>query len=249
MRTILARTLFLLVAGLGVAGASAAPPKKAAAKAAAPAEAAPAPAPAHAAPADEDKGKEINGVCAACHGEFGQGGKRGEYPRIAGQRAAYLKDQLKSFRARKRINIPMYPYTQERELPDEDIEAVSEYLAKIQLPTKPPEFKDSDDALTRLLAMEKVMIVPRAEGDLENGKAIYQKDCFSCHGRDGRGRGKFPMLVGQYTNYLKKQVDSYLKGERPHDEDGPKGILNTLKEKDIQDILAYLTSLQDSGQQ
>lgn len=249
MRTILARTLFLLVAGLGVAGASAAPPKKAAAKAAAPAEAAPAPAPAHAAPADEDKGKEINGVCAACHGEFGQGGKRGEYPRIAGQRAAYLKDQLKSFRARKRINIPMYPYTQERELPDEDIEAVSEYLAKIQLPTKPPEFKDSDDALTRLLAMEKVMIVPRAEGDLENGKAIYQKDCFSCHGRDGRGRGKFPMLVGQYTNYLKKQIDSYLKGERPHDEDGPKGILNTLKEKDIQDILAYLTSLQDSGQQ
>lgn len=249
MRTILARTLFLLVAGLGVAGASAAPPKKAAAKAAAPAEAAPAPAPVHAAPADEDKGKEINGVCAACHGEFGQGGKRGEYPRIAGQRAAYLKDQLKSFRARKRINIPMYPYTQERELPDEDIEAVSEYLAKIQLPTKPPEFKDSDDALTRLLAMEKVMIVPRAEGDLENGKAIYQKDCFSCHGRDGRGRGKFPMLVGQYTNYLKKQIDSYLKGERPHDEDGPKGILNTLKEKDIQDILAYLTSLQDSGQQ
>lgn len=192
-----------------------------------------------------DTGKEINGVCAACHGEFGQGGKRGEYPRIAGQRAAYLKDQLKSFRARKRINIPMYPYTQERELPDEDIEAVSEYLAAIELPTRPPEFKDSDDALTRLLAMEKVMIVPRAEGDVDNGMKIYQKECFSCHGRDGRGRGKFPMLIGQYTNYLKKQVDSYLKGERPHDEEGATGILNTLKEQDIQDILAYLTSIQD----
>ena len=37
----------------------------------------------HAPAAEEDKGKEINGVCAACHGEFGQGGKRGEYPRIA----------------------------------------------------------------------------------------------------------------------------------------------------------------------
>lgn len=192
-----------------------------------------------------DTGKEINGVCAACHGEFGQGGKRGEYPRIAGQRAAYLKDQLKSFRARKRINIPMYPYTQERELPDEDIEAVSEYLTAIELPTRPPEFKDSDDALTRLLAMEKVMIVPRAEGDVDNGMKIYQKECFSCHGRDGRGRGKFPMLIGQYTNYLKKQVDSYLKGERPHDEEGATGILNTLKEQDIQDILAYLTSIQD----
>ena len=143
----------------------------------------------------------------------------------------------------------MYPYTQERELPDEDIEAVADYLAAIQLPTKWPEFKETDDALTRLEAMEKVMIVPRAEGDIENGKAIYQKECFSCHGRDGRGRGKFPMLVGQYTNYLKKQADAYLKGERPHDDEGVTGILNRITEKDIQDILAYLTSIQDSGKQ
>jgi cytochrome c553 len=234
----LARTLFLLLIGLGMSGLSAAPPKKAAAKSEAPA---PAPAPL----AEDSKGRDINGVCAACHGEFGQGGKRGEYPRIAGQRAAYLKDQLKSFRARKRINLPMYPYTQERELPDEDIEAVSDYLAAIELPTKWPEFKDSDDALTRLEAVEKVMIVPRAEGDIENGKATYQKHCASCHARGGRGRGKFPMLIGQYTNYLKKQADSYLKGERPHDEEGVTGILNTLKEQDIQDILAYLTSIQN----
>jgi cytochrome c553 len=195
--------------------------------------------------ADAEKGKEINGVCAACHGDYGQGGKRGEYPRIAGQRAAYLKDQLKSFRARKRVNIPMYPYTQDRELPDEDIEDVAEYIAGIQLPTRPPVFKDSDGALARLLAMEKVMIVPRAEGDLENGGKIYQKECASCHARDGRGRGRFPMLAGQYTNYLKKQADAFLRGERPHDEDGTTGILNTLKDKDVQDILAYLTSIQN----
>lgn len=192
-----------------------------------------------------DTGKEINGVCAACHGDFGQGGKRGEYPRIAGQRAAYLKDQLKSFRARKRVNIPMYPYTQERELPDEDIEAVSAYLAAIELPTRPPVFKETDDALTRLLAMDKVMIVPRIEGDLDSGRKIFLKDCASCHGKDGRGRGKFPMLAGQYTSYLKKQADAYVKGERPHDEDGATGILNTLREQDIIDILAYLTTLQE----
>lgn len=241
------RALPILLLSLFCAGALAAPPKKAPARPAAAQEApaAAAPAAAHAPSAEEDKGREINGVCAACHGEFGQGGKRGEYPRIAGQRAAYIKDQLKSFRARKRINIPMYPYTQERELPDEDIEAVSEFLAAIQLPTKPPEFKDSDDALTRLLAMDKVMIIPRVEGDIENGKKVYQKECFACHGRTGRGRGKFPMLVGQYSNYLKKQVDAYLKGERPHDEEGTTGILNRITEKDIQDILAYLTTLQD----
>jgi cytochrome c553 len=198
-------------------------------------------------PADLPRGKEINGVCAACHGAFGQGGKRGEYPRIAGQPAPFLKDTLRSFRARQRINIPMYPYTQERELPDEDIEDVAEYLASIQLPTRPPEFKDSDDALTRLLAMEQVMIVPRAEGDIANGKAIYDKECHTCHAKDGRGRRKFPMLVGQYTNYLKKQVDAFVRKERPHDEEAPGGILNKLTEKDAQDILAYVTTLQDSG--
>lgn len=198
--------------------------------------------------ADLEKGKEINGTCAACHGEFGQGGKKGEYPRIAGQRAAYIADQLKSFRARSRVNIPMFPYTQERELPDEDIKDVAEYLSSIELPTKMPVFKGDEDALTRLNMVDKVMIVPRAEGDVQNGGAIYQKNCATCHAKTGMGRGKFPMLVGQYTNYLKRQIDLYLKGDRPHDEEGTVGVLNSLKEKDLQDILAYLTTLQDSGQ-
>ena len=192
-----------------------------------------------------DKGKEINSTCAGCHGEFGQGGARGEYPRIGGQRAAYLADQLKSFRARKRVNIPMYPYTQERELPDEDIKDVAAYLESIELPTKWPVFKETDDALTRLTLTERVMIIPRAPGNLGNGEAIYQKQYVTCHAGTGMGRGKFPMLVGQYTGYLKRQMDLYVKGERPHDELEVGGVLNALKEEDMQDILAYLTSIQE----
>lgn len=194
--------------------------------------------------ADVEKGREVNGTCAACHGEFGQGGKKGEYPRLAGQRAGYLADQLKSFRARTRVNIPMFPYTQERELSDEDIADVSAYLAGIELPTKMPTFAGHEDALTRLQMVDKVMIIPRAEGDIENGKTVYQRNCVTCHGKTGMGRGKFPMLVGQYTQYLKRQVDLYLKGDRPHDEEGTTGVLNTLKPADVQDILAYLTTLQ-----
>ena len=192
-----------------------------------------------------DKGKEINSTCAGCHGEFGQGGSRGEYPRIGGQRAAYIADQLKSFRARKRVNIPMYPYTQERELPDEDIKDVAAYLASIELPTKWPVFKETDDALTRLTLTERVMIIPRAPGNLGNGEAIYQRQCVTCHAKNGMGRGKFPMLVGQYTSYLKRQMEKYVKGERPHDEEGVGGVLNALREEDLQDILAYLTSIQE----
>ena len=153
---------------------------------------------------DLEKGKEINGTCAACHGDQGAGGKKGEYPRIAGQRVSYLEGQLKSFRARTRINIPTFPYTQERELSDEDIKDVAAYLAGIELSNKMPTYTGKEDALTKLLMAERVMIIPRAEGDLANGEAIYQKKCAACHGKTGKGRGMFPMLVGQYTNYLKR---------------------------------------------
>ncbi len=193
---------------------------------------------------DLEKGKEINGTCAACHSDNGQGGKKGEYPRIAGQQVKYIESQLKNFRSRTRVNIPMFPYTQERELSDADIKDIAAYLTAIELDTKMPTYTGTEDALTKLLMAEKVMIIPRAEGDLANGEKIYQKQCAACHGKTGRGRGMFPMLVGQYTNYLQRQVDLYLKGDRPHDEEGTVGLLNALKAQDIQDILAYLTSIQ-----
>ena len=195
--------------------------------------------------ADEERGKELYGPCAACHGDYGQGGKKGEYPRIAGQQAKYIESQLKAFQKRIRVNIPMVPYTEERELPAGEMKEVAAYLNGIELPTAIPEFKDTDDALTRLTAMEKVMIVPREPGDVDAGKAIFQKNCAACHGKTAKGRGMFPRLVGQYTNYLKRQIAFYLKGERPHDEEGPTGILNTLGEGDIQNVLAYVTALQE----
>lgn len=197
---------------------------------------------------DPEKGREINGTCAACHGELGQGGKKGEYPRLAGQRVKYLEQQLKSFRARQRVNIPMYPYTQERELSDEDVRDVAAYLAALELPSKMPVFAGHEDALTRLQMVDKVMIIPRAPGDIAQGEALFQKQCASCHAKNGRGRGMFPMLVGQYTSYLKRQIDLYLKGDRPHDEEGMTGVLNGLKAQEVQDILAYLTSIQESSE-
>jgi cytochrome c553 len=180
---------------------------------------------------DAEKAKDIYGPCAACHGEFGAGGKKGEYPRIAGQQPKYMFQQLKNFQSQARINLPMYPYTKERDLPDEDMKLVAEWLSKIELPTK---------------MVEKVMIVPRVEGDIDNGGKIYQKQCASCHGKQGQGKGMFPMIVGQYSNYLKKQLDAFLRAERPHDEDNVKeGVLYGLKPQDLQDILAYLTTLQN----
>lgn len=198
--------------------------------------------------ADPETGRQINGVCAACHGDSGQGGKKGEYPRLAGLDVEYLMDQLKKFKARKRMNLPMFPYTLERELPDEDVVHISAYLASIKLDTTYPVFKDSDDALTRLLAVEKVLNIPRSEGDVDAGAKLYKNECASCHGGKGLGKRGVPMLSGQYTTYLNRQVDKFIKAERIHDEemkDPSKDVLNLLKPEEIRDILAYLTTLDD----
>lgn len=193
----------------------------------------------------DERGKDVYGPCAACHGESGAGGKRGEYPRIAGQRPTYLIEQLLAFQKRTRVNLPMFPYTEERELSESDMQAVSQYLAAIKLPNRMPDFKGTEDALTRLEMVDKVMIIPRVEGDLNNGKRVYESACLECHGKLGTGTGGVPMLVGQYTAYLQKQIDAYLRAERPHDEDSAKaGSLYKLKASEIQDVLAYLTVLQ-----
>jgi cytochrome c553 len=201
-----------------------------------------APAPA----ADLANGRDINGVCAACHGEFGQGGKQGEYPRLAGQSVKYLAQQLRAFRARQRINIPMFPYTQDRELPDQDIEDISAYLAAIELPSRPPEFAPTDDALTRLRKMERVLNIPRAEGDVTRGAGLYEKNCASCHSKDGGGKGSYPALRGQYTSYLDRQAKLFIRADRSHDEDeAGKGVLNEIGADDLRDILAYVSTLDD----
>lgn len=198
--------------------------------------------------ADPETGRQINGVCAACHGDSGQGGKKGEYPRLAGMDFDYLRNQLVSFKKRSRHNMPMFPYTEDRELPDEDIVHVAAYLSSIKLDTTFPVFKDTDDALTRLLAVEKVLNIPRSEGDVAAGAKLYKSECVSCHGATGVGKRGMPMLAGQYTTYLKRQIDQFVKGERIHDEDAKdksKDVLNLLKPDEIRDILAFLTTLDD----
>ena len=193
---------------------------------------------------DPEIGQQINGVCAGCHGPLGEGGKRGEYPRLAGQSVEYLKIQLSKFKMRKRVNMPMFPYTEERELPDDDIVHIANYLAGIKLDTEPPVFKETDDALFRLTAMSKVFNIPRAEGDVDAGSKIYKRECAPCHGSNGMGKKENPMLVGQYTIYLNRQIGKFVSGERIHDEELKKreeDILNQLKPEEIRDILAYIS--------
>jgi cytochrome c553 len=202
--------------------------------------------------ADLDNGLDIHEVCATCHGEYSQGGKQGEYPRMAGQPAGFIENQLRLFRARARTNMAMLPHTEERELSDQDITDVSAYIATLHLPTQLPlidENASDFDALQRLQDAKKVLNIPRAEGDIDAGEKLYQRECRSCHGEQGKGKADqaVPMLAGQYTNYLWRQVAKYINKERIHDPDAPEDeeLLAAFTETELRDIFAYMSVCDD----
>jgi cytochrome c553 len=196
---------------------------------------------------DMDLGAEINEVCAGCHGEYAEGGKDGEYPRLAGLPAKYLLDQLVLFKENKRHNIPMKPYANERELPDTDIYSVTAYIESIQLQTTIPTFKLGTTAYEKLLIAKKVLNIPREPGDIELGKKLYNKECKVCHGVDAKGKkgSDTPQLSGQYTKYMRKQIKDYNNKKRQHDYDDEDEAFKAYSEEQLQAILAYLSITDD----
>lgn len=194
---------------------------------------------------DPENAQEILGTCAGCHGNNGQGGSDGTYPRLAGLRAKYIAKQLRAFKMKERINIPMYPYAIERDLPETDVLDIARLLSKIKLPTELPEFDESTSAFEKLLAAQSVFNVRRVEGDVERGAEIYEEKCRKCHGKEAKGRGSSPPLAGQYTEYLERQIEEYKTGARAYSDKRMKKFIDTLVDDDIQDLLAYFSTRDD----
>jgi cytochrome c553 len=196
---------------------------------------------------DMDLGEEINEVCAGCHGEYAEGGKNGEYPRIAGFPAEYLREQLRLFKINERHNMPMKPYANERELTDEDIYSVTAFLESIQLRTVIPDFKPGTTAYEKLLIAKQVLNIPRVEGDVKLGKKLYDKECKICHGVAAKGKknSDTPQLSGQYTQYLLKQINDYNDKKRHHDYDDEDDAFKAYSAEQLQAILAYLSITDD----
>jgi len=198
---------------------------------------------------DMEYGEEINETCAGCHDVFGQGSIEGEYPRLAGLDADYIAKQLSDFKTRKRINIPMIPFANDRELPGDDVLVISEYLSNIQLPTKlQPVDPENFDALERLEASKRVVNIKDFPGDIELGRKFYMDECASCHAKDGFGikKKKAPQLAGQYSEYLLRQIKLFRTEKRLHDEEKDDAeIFREISDEAFSAMLAFLATLDD----
>jgi cytochrome c553 len=56
-------------------------------------------------------------------------------------RAKYIAKQLRAFKTKERINIPMYLYAIERDLPEAEARDIARLLSKIEHPAELPEFE------------------------------------------------------------------------------------------------------------
>ncbi|HET7921610.1 MAG TPA: cytochrome c, partial [Gammaproteobacteria bacterium] len=80
-----------------------------------------------------------------------------------------------------------------------------------------------------------------AGGDVVAGKQKSQT-CAACHGANGISTSdQFPILAGQYRDYLIQALLEYQSGERKNPIMA--GMAKPLSKQDIEDLAAYFSSL------
>jgi cytochrome c oxidase subunit II len=189
-------------------------------------------APAHA--ADAEAGKAAYAVCAACHGQHGEGNLAMNAPKIAGQEPWYLRRQMQAYQQGLRGTAPG------------DVHGMQ--MRPMAMTVMAP------DALENLIAyigtFPDVPAPTTIEGDAAAGKAAYAV-CAACHGANAEGLEPLggPQLAGQNDWYLIRQIRNYQSGLRGYD---PKDIYgNQMKpmasvlasEKAVIDVTAYINTL------
>ena len=141
-------------------------------------------------------------ACARCHGFDGASDGSGAFPRLDGQSAQYLAEQLRHFASGARQNALMQPIA--KGLKDDEIEAVAQYYASLHIVSFP-----SHPVPEQLRTLgEQVAEV----GDL----SVRVQACESCHGPNGEGEpiSGVPYLGGQYSHYIRVQIQMFRQGYR-----------------------------------
>jgi cytochrome c553 len=152
-------------------------------------------------PGDPVAGKEKSSLCQGCHGEIGMS-DAADFPRLAGQHAAYIRKQFSEFKAQVRFNSDtMMGVAGDSLTVKQDLYDVAAYFAsqKVMVGNK------EDDEVF------EVEDVSKGKNIFLNGNpATGLYGCVNCHGVNGKGRTPgnevFPVIGGQHKDYLVKQL-------------------------------------------
>jgi cytochrome c553 len=171
--------------------------------------------------------------CKTCHGLSAQG-YHGFYPipRLAGQQAQYIENQLLAFSEGRRKN--SYMYSVAHSLSHEQQLALARYFSTLSA----NPLRSASRALTA------------------SGKTIYEEGnpnanvpaCMACHGGEARGTGEIPRLAGQLPDYIFNKLVNWNseRGQDPHHPDISAIMLPTshnLSKAQIRAVAAYVNQL------
>lgn len=178
---------------------------------------------------DADAGKELVGLCVACHGETGNS-LAGAFPNIAGQGEAYLLKQMIDIKNGTR-DVPTMEGMLDN-MSEEDLADVAAFYA----------------------SQERAYGAARPEL-VELGESIYRfgiprkniAACTACHSPTGRGNepARFPALAGQWPEYTVLQLRTFQSGERHNDGDGQmmRGTALDMNEQEMNAVASYIYGL------
>ena len=186
-----------------------------------------------------EAGATKSAVCTACHGPNGNSANP-EWPSLAGQNAAYIREQLALFKAKKRNNAIMAPIVEP--LSEQDFADLGAYFAA-QTPAgleADPSYWKAGEALYKT-------------GDVSRNIPA----CTACHGPAGQGNAGsgYPALRAQHSVYTVKQLQDYLTQNRYRDPADPATVHQTrnsammttiaarLTPEDIRNLASYLQGL------
>jgi cytochrome c553 len=181
-------------------------------------------------------GATKSAVCSACHGPNGNSANP-EWPRLAGQSAVYLAEQLRLLRAGVRTNPVMQPLA--TTLSDQDIDDLAVYYE-----AQTPSGLEADPSYWK------------------GGEAVYLRGdakrevpaCVACHGPVGRGNlaAGYPALRAQQSVYVVKQLNDYAGRKRytgAHPEQASRNgvmmftLAARLTPEEIRDVASYVQGM------
>jgi cytochrome c553 len=167
-------------------------------------------------------------VCSVCHGLAGRS-ENNRFPKLAGQQAEYLENQLRNFKGHIRAEPDAHDFMWgvAALLDDELISGLAHYFQA----QAPSSGKPGDPSLAA------------------TGKDIFRNGipsrgvtaCATCHGSNAAGNGVFPRLAGQHPEYLLKQLQLIQSAVR--DVPAMHGVVKDLKPEEMEALAAYLHSI------
>ena len=177
------------------------------------------------------EGEEAYEACGACHLPSGAGRPDGTFPQLAGQHTTVLIKQMADIRAGLRDNPTMYPFAISLTDPQELADAAA-YIESLCIPTTHGVYEGKDAAI-----------------QIATGKALYEKQCLECHGKNGEGQKEkfYPVIAGQHYKYLLRQMTEIRDGHRRNANPDMVKVIKPYTNDQLVAISAYQASLSMPG--